>query len=143
MHGSMYRTITLGGTEQEIKITGRNCDIRNDGVGVIYASTKPNITAGADGVMSVPAGQAARLRCVKGVVYMLGTGSVQLCGHDYSELVFKCAPTGGGGSGEDIVARNAIDSHANNTEIHITAAEKSNWDKNVSCGVVGENLVFS
>lgn len=109
----MYKTITLGGTEQEIKITGRNCDIRNDGAETIYASTKPNITAGADDVLSVPAGQAARLRCVKGSVYMLGTGVAVICGHDFNEQVFKCAPAGGGGDGtEDSVARNMATANA-------------------------------
>lgn len=108
MHGSMYKTVTLGGAEQEIKITGRNCDIRNDGTEIIYASTQPEVVAGADGVLSVPVGQAARLRCVKGTVYLLGTGTALLCGHDYSEQVFKCAPAAGGGGTEDTVARNAI-----------------------------------
>lgn len=103
----MYKTITLGGTEQEVKIAGQNCDVRNDGADVIYASAKPNINAGDDGVLSIPAGQAAKLLDCRGTVYLLGTGTVLLCGNDYSELVFKCAAAAGGG-GEDTVARNAI-----------------------------------
>ncbi len=104
---SNIKTITLGGAEQEARIAGQNCDIRNDGADVIYASAKPNINAGDDGVLSIPAGQAAKLLDCRGTVYLLGTGTVLLCGNDYSELVFKCAAAAGGG-GEDTVARNAI-----------------------------------
>ena len=103
----MYKTITLGGTEQEVKIAGQNCDVRNDGADVIYASAKANIDAGGDGVLSIPAGQAAKLLDCRGTVYLLGTGTALICGNDYSELVFKCAAAAGGG-GEDTVARNAI-----------------------------------
>lgn len=121
----MYKTITLGGAEQEIKIAGQNCDVRNDGADVIYASAKANINAGDDGVLSIPAGQAAKLLDCRGTVYLLGTGTALLCGNDYSELVFKCAAAAGGG-GEDTVARNAITALTaevtENTE-HISALE--------------------
>ncbi len=104
---SNIKTITLGGTEQEIRLAGQNCDIRNDGADVIYASAKANVNAGDDGVLSIPAGQAAKLLDCRGTVYLLGTGTALICGNDYSELVFKCAAAAGGG-GEDTVARNAI-----------------------------------
>ena len=90
------KTITLTGSEQEIRISGQNCDIRNDGVDTVYAAGEPNITAGADGVMSIPAGHAVKLLDVGGAVYLLGTGSVQICGNDYAQPVFKCAPSAGG-----------------------------------------------
>lgn len=108
----MYKTITLGGAEQEIRITGQNCDVRNDGAETIYISAKPDIVAGADGVLSVPIGQAAKLLDCRGTVYLLGTGIVQLCGNDYSELVFKCAPAGGGGDMQDDVARGMASANA-------------------------------
>ena len=94
------KTITLGGTEQKVIISGQNCDIRNDGADTIYASAQPNITAGADGVLAIPVGQAAKLLDTKGTVYLKGTGVVQICGSDYSELVFKCAATSSGEGGE-------------------------------------------
>lgn len=107
------KTITLAdsaesGTDVEmVFISGKNCDIRNDGAATIYASTKRWLAAGEDGVLSIPAGQAAKLLDTKGKVYLRGTGTVLLCGNDNSELVFKCAAAAGGG-GEDTVARNAI-----------------------------------
>lgn len=107
------KTITLGGAEQEVIISGQNCDIRNDGAEVIYASAKPNVTAGEDGVLAIPVGQAAKLLDSKGTVYLLGTGIVQLCGNDYSDLVFKSAPAGGGSGGtQDDVARNMASANA-------------------------------
>lgn len=118
------KTIALTGAETAVSISGQNCDIRNDGTDVVYASTEAGIVAGADGVLSIPAGGAAKLLDANGTVYLLGTGSVMLCGNDYSELVFKSAATSsGGGGGEDTVARNAINAHAGNSEIHLTTAE--------------------
>lgn len=118
-----YKTIALTGTEQKVVLAGQNCDIRNDSVDVVYASAEAGITSGADGVLSIPAGQAAKLLDCRGTLYILGTGSVMLCGNDYSELVFKTAATssGEGGGTVDDVARQAISSHANNEDIHLTA----------------------
>jgi len=117
------KTITLTGTEQEIRLSGQNCDIRNDGTDTVYASGEPNITAGADGVMSIPSGQAAKLLGCNGTLYLLGTGSVQLCGNDYAVQVFKCAPAGGGSGTTDQTARDTINTHANNTDIHLSAED--------------------
>lgn len=116
------KTIALSGAETAVYISGQNCDIRNDGTDTIYASAMPGVTAGADGVLSIPAGGAAKLLDTGGAVYLLGTGSVQLCGNDYAESVFKSAASASGGGGtEDIVARTAINTHAGNSEIHLTA----------------------
>lgn len=118
-----YKTIVLSGTETKMDISGQNCDIRNDGTDTVYAGSEAGVTAGADGVASIPAGQAAKLFDTGGTVYLLGTGSVLLCGNDYAQSVFKAAATSSGGGGEDTVARNAINTHAGNTQIHLTAAE--------------------
>lgn len=117
------KTIALNGAEISVDITGDNCDIRNDGTEVVYASAMSGVTAGADGVLSIPAGGAAKLLDTAGAVYLLGTGSVQLCGNDYEELVFKSAASASGGGGEDTVARTAINTHAANAEIHLTAED--------------------
>jgi len=119
-----YKTIALTGAEIEVDISGQNCDIRNDGTGVVYASAKSGITAGADEVLSIPAGQAAQCKDTAGTVYLLGAGTVMLCGHDGNELVFKTAASASGGGGtEDLVARNAIETHAGNTAIHLTSEQ--------------------
>lgn len=51
--------------------------------------------------------------------------------------------SGGGGGTEDTIARTAIEEHAENTEIHVSATEKSKWNGKVACAVVGEILVFN
>ena len=134
----MYKTIVLDGTEQKVNIMGQNCDIRNDSADTVYASRMPEIVAGADGVLTIPAGQAATLLDSIDTVYLLGTGTVQLCGNNYSNLVFKCAASssGGGGSTVDQIARDAINTHAGNTTIHLTAAE-------VGAAISDDNIVIN
>ena len=119
------KTITLTGAEIAVTgLDGANAHIRNDGADVIYAAKAAGISAGADGVLGIPAGQAATVYGISGTVYMLGTGSAQIISNDYSELPFKTS-TASGGSAVDEVARAAINTHAGNDEIHVTAEEKA------------------
>ena len=122
------KTITLTGAEVAVNgLDGANAHIRNDGTDVIYAAKAAGISAGADGVLSIPAGQAATVYGISGTVYMLGTGSAQIISNDYSELPFKTS-TASGGSAVDEQARTAINAHSGNAEIHVTADEKTAWD---------------
>lgn len=123
------KTIVLTGEEIRADYSGgTNAWLRNDGTATVYASGAPGVTAGADGVVSIPAGQAAAIYGACGAVYLLGTtGSVQLVGSDYTACPFKTSAQSGG-SGADDVARAAIEAHAGNTDIHVTAAEKAAWD---------------
>ena len=122
------KTIALSGAEIRADYSGgTNAWLRNDGTTVVYASTAPGVTAGADGVVSIPAGQAAAIYGACGSVYLLGTGSVQLVGSDYTACPFKTSAQSGG-SGADSVARAAIEAHAADTDIHVTADEKAYWN---------------
>ena len=121
------KTIVLTGEEIRADYSGgTNAWLRNDGTTTVYASTMPGITAGADGVVSIPAGQAAAIYGACGAVYLLGTGSVQLVGSDYTACPFKASAQGG--SGADSVARAAIEAHVGNADIHVTADEKAEWN---------------
>ena len=132
------KTIALTGAEIRADYSGgTNAWLRNDGATTVYASAVPGVTAGADGVVSIPAGQAAAIYGACGGVYLLGTGSVQLVGSDYTACPFKTSAQGGG-SGADSVARAAIEAHAGNADIHVTAAEKSAWD-----GLSNPNLLIN
>lgn len=132
------KTIVFTGEEIRADYSGgTNAWLRNDGTATVYASTAPGVTAGADGVVSIPAGQAAAIYGACGGVYLLGTGSVQLVGSDYTACPFKTSAQGGG-SGADSVARAAIEAHAGNADIHVTAAEKSAWD-----GLSNPNLLIN
>lgn len=122
----MNMTISLAGSEVKAEFSGANAWLRNDGADVIYAAAKPGITAGADGVVAIPAGQSAPVYGANGAVWLTGTGSVQLIGSDYSTNPFKTSAQAGG-SGADDVARAAISAHSGNADIHVTAAEKSAW----------------
>lgn len=122
------KTIALTGAEIRADYSGgTNAWLRNDGTSTVYASTAPGVTAGADGVVSIPAGQAAAIYGACGSVYLLGTGSVQLVGSDYTACPFKTSAQSGG-SGADSVARAAIEAHAADTDIHVTADEKAYWN---------------
>ena len=132
------KTITLTGAEIRAGYSGgANAWLRNDGTDVIYAAAVPGITAGSDGVVSIPAGQSAPVYGAYGTVYLLGTGSVQLIGSDYSTNPFKTSAQSGG-SGADSVARAAITAHVANTEIHVTAASKARWN-----GLSNPNLLIN
>ena len=121
------KTITLTGAEIRADYSGgTNAWLRNDGTATVYASTAPAVTPGADGVVSIPAGQAAAIYGACGAVYLLGTGSVMLVGSDYTACPFKTSAQGG--SGADDVARAAIEAHAADTDIHVTADEKAYWN---------------
>ena len=122
------KTIALSGAEIRADYSGgTNAWLRNDGTATVYASAAPGVTAGADGVVSIPAGQAAAIYGACGAVYLLGTGSVQLVGSDYTACPFKTSAQGGG-SGADEVARAAIEAHAADADIHVTATEKAAWN---------------
>lgn len=123
------KTITLTGAEIRADYSGgTNAWLRNDGTATVYASTAPGVTANADGVVSIPAGQAAAIYGACGAVYLLGTGSVQLVGSDYTACPFKTSTSAGGESGVDEVARAAIEAHAADSDIHVTADEKAYWN---------------
>ena len=122
------KTIVLTGEEIRADYSGgTNAWLRNDGTAVVYASAEAGISAGADGVVSIPAGQAAAIYGACGSVYLLGIGSVMLIGSDYTACPFKTSAQSGG-SGADSVARAAIEAHAADTDIHVTADEKAYWN---------------
>ena len=122
------KTITLSGEEIKVEYSGGcNAWLRNDGTAAVYASGAPGITAGADEVVSILAGKGAVIYGANGTVYLKGTGSVQLVGSDYSECPFYDSAASGG-SGADEQARAAIEAHAGNADIHVTAAEKATWN---------------
>ena len=122
------KTIALSGAEIRADYSGgTNAWLRNDGTATVYASTAPAVTPGADGTVSIPAGQAVRIDGACRTVYLLGTGSIQLVGSDYTACPFKTSALSGG-SGADSVARAAIEAHAADADIHVTADEKAYWN---------------
>lgn len=128
-------TITLSGSEAKSEFIGYNAWIRNDGTSVIYASKYSGITAGANNVVSIPSGGSAPIFGANGTVFLLGSGSVQLIGSDYALNPFKSSAQSGG-SGADEIARVAIETHAENVDLHTRRIDKIRWD-----GLCNQNLL--
>lgn len=131
----MIKTVSLtADTETKVEISGGyNVGIINRTTDMLYASRNSGISAGADDVAAIPAGDSYVIRAADDTVYLLAmaAGDVQLESIGAKE-VFKIAAarsSSGGGEGGtvDDVARQAISSHANNRDIHVTASEKSEW----------------
>lgn len=124
------KTINLTGAEVAVLgLDGAHAHIRNDSTDTIYAAKTAGITAGADGVASIPAGQSDTLRGISGAVYLLGTGSVLIQSDDYVASPFKTSTSSGGSGGVDDVARAALTAHESNTQAHITAKERDRWNE--------------
>lgn len=126
------KTIALSGAEMAVTVGGSHAEVKNNGTDIIYASANSGIVAGADGVVSIPAGSAVTVLDTRGEVYLLGTGGAEIVGKDFVSQVFKVAATSGGGTTEDEVARNAISAHSGNAEIHVTARDKEKWNMSVA-----------
>ena len=120
------RTIALSGGETAVtELDGSHAHIWNNGVDTIYASKISGISAGADGVISIPAGQNRTLTGISRTIYLLGTGSAEIQSNDYPNFSFS---TASGGSAVDVTARAAIGEHERNSAMHVSAAEKAAWN---------------
>lgn len=136
----MVKTITLTGTETAVTgLDGAHAHIRNDGADIIYASKSAGIIAGADGVIAIPAGNAAALYGISGAVYISGAGAATVVTSDYVESPFKTSAQAGG-SGADEVARAAISSHAGNAEVHVSAEDRELWN---AVNYINPNLLIN
>lgn len=97
----MIKTVELTGTEMKVEgLDGQNTVIINNGSGTLYASAFPDVAAGADNVIEIPAGAHDGLNDTHGTVYLLGTGRVELRGTDYAvnfRQPSSSASSGGGG----------------------------------------------
>ena len=110
-------TVALSGTEKAVEFAAayNYFYIKNDSPDTVYVSMSPNITAGADGVFAVDAGgscgTAHGYPATK--LYLLGTGSVQVCGTGSADNPFKPASRGGDGKNADKASSYALNGSAN------------------------------
>lgn len=99
------KTVELtGGSEMKIEnLDGQNTVIINNSGEKLYASAFPDIEAGADNVIEIPAGARDGLNGTHGTVYLLGSGRVELRGTDYA-VNFRqpSSSASSGGDGRDI-----------------------------------------
>ncbi len=118
------RKVTLTGGKNHVSgLGGDHACIKNNSTATIYASANADISETATiGVLPILPGESAVLPGCAGNLYLLGTGDVVIIGSDLAENFFKPAPVGGGGT-VDETARNAINAHIANTDMHITSDE--------------------
>lgn len=96
----MIKTIILNGSEVKVSgPDGDNAEIHNFGMGTVYASKSPNITADADNVIAVSSGAIDGLTGTRGTIYLLGKGKVQVNFTDEKITRTSVSYTSGNGSG--------------------------------------------
>lgn len=104
----MIKTVELTGSEIEVSdLGGQNVAVKNLGDGSIYASPYPNVVAGADNVVEIPAGSGEVVLDANGTLYLIGTGKAQCTGTSYATPNFKMPSSsqsgGGGGKSQDVI----------------------------------------
>ncbi len=125
-------TAALSGTEKAVEFaTAYNYFyIKNDSPDTVYVSMSPNITAGADGIFAVDAGgscgTAHGYPATK--LYLLGTGSVQVCGTGSADNPFKPASRGGDGKNADKASSYVLNGAADYPLIALSLYGKSAQD---------------
>lgn len=100
----MIKTLNLNGTASVV-IDAAHAHIRNDSEDTrVCVATHPNPTEGADGVLTIPPGQAAALYNCTGEIYIDGIGPAVVVSSNYVTSPFKCAPalSGSSGGGSDL-----------------------------------------
>ena len=123
----MIKTVDIVGSEVKVEdLGGQNAAVKNLGSGSIYVSTKPNITAGADNVIEIPAGAGEVVLDANGTVYIVGTGKVQCTGTPYAVPNFKLPSTSsGGGGGTSDVTKEYVDAQ-DTTNLNLAKAYTDN-----------------
>lgn len=125
-------TVALSGTEKAVEFAAayNYFYIKNDSPDTVYVSMSPNITAGADGVFAVDAGGSCGTAhgYPANKLYLLGTGSVQVCGTGSADNPFESASRGGDGKNADKASSYALNGAADYPLIALSLYGKSVQD---------------
>jgi hypothetical protein len=89
--------------------------IKNVGTTTVYASTKSDVAAGADGTAEITAGSCAKLENYDSIIYISGAGKVEIHETNNDVCPFKFAPVAGGGGGGSTIT---VDSELSDTSIN-------------------------
>lgn len=92
-------TVTLTGAAEKVNLPAVYgwVWVKNMSEGNIFAGLSADISEGADGVMTIPAGECGRLQTDGFLsVYLLGTGKALVVAQNYADCPFKTAKKGGG-----------------------------------------------
>ncbi len=92
-------TVTLTGAAEKVTLPAVYgwVWIKNMSDGDIFAGLSADISEGADGVMTIPAGECGRIQTDGFLsVYLLGTGKALVVAQNYADCPFKAVKKGGG-----------------------------------------------
>ena len=98
-------TVTLSGAAEKVTLPASYgwVWVKNMSDSDIFAGLSADISEGADGVMTIPAGEAGRIQMDgTGEIYLLGTGNALVAAQNYADCPFKLGAKGGG-SGQGLV----------------------------------------
>ena len=91
---------------------------QNIGTTTVHVSANADITAGADGVAELAAGDSVCIETLGGKVYVLGAGKVQIHNTGDKFCPFKIAPAAGGGEAVDAYTKTeSDDKYAQKTDV--------------------------
>ena len=100
--------------------------IKNMSDSDIFAGLSADISEGADGVMTIPAGEAGRIQ-MDGTseIYLLGTGNALVAAQNYADCPFK-AGAKGGGTGQGLVLLKHEDSAYSSSSSYVFTIDDFN-----------------
>lgn len=91
-------TVTLSGAAEKITLPASYgwVWVKNMSEGDIFAGVSADISEGADGVLTIPAGECGRVQTDGfSSVYLLGTGNALVVAQNYADCPFKSGAKGG------------------------------------------------
>lgn len=123
-------TVTLSGTVEKVTLPAGYgwVWVKNMSEGDIFAGLSEDISEGADGVMTIPAGECGRIQADSSrEIYLMGTGNVQIIGQSYADCPFKSAAKGGGSGGSEIVLlKQEETAYSSSSEYYFTIGDDFN-----------------
>lgn len=104
-------TVTLSGAAEKITLPAVYgwVWVKNMSEGDIFAGLSEDISEGADGVMTIPAGECGRIQADGfRFVYLMGTGNALVVAQNYAECPFKSGGKGGESGGLELIGTFAL-----------------------------------
>lgn len=92
-------TVTLSGAAEKVNMSAAYgwIWVKNMSDGDVFVGLSADISEGADGVMTIPAGECGRLYADGSrEFYLMGTGNALIVAQNYADCPFKAAKKGGG-----------------------------------------------
>lgn len=112
----MIKTVTLDGQEQMIsELGGRNVLVINNSAAPVYASRNQNVSPYEDEVIEIQSESMDTVEGANGVVYLVGTGRVEVRGVDYVGFKKPSSSTSGGGGETGGVSKAYVDAQDTTT----------------------------